>query len=109
MSEYSSVAHFVDRPTMEPQAKRYWETVLSLLPLSGVSKKRFFLSEVLRRRSGKKKRTYWLFAQKPFDPPNHPKPPQTSNFPKNPVLPRIPPGIPTEFILSAIQTPTEFH
>ena len=42
-------------------------------------------------------------------PPNHPKPPQTPNFPENPALPRNPPGIPTEFILSAIQNPTEFH
>ena len=52
---------------------------------------------------------FWLFAQKPFDPQNHPKPPQTPNFPENPALPRNPPGIPTEFILSAIQSPTEFH
>ena len=40
----------------------------------------------------------WLFAQKPFDPPNHPKPPETPNFPENPALPRNPLGIPTEFI-----------
>ena len=31
------------------------------------------------------------------------------NFPENPALPRNPPGIPTEFILSAIQNPSEFH
>ena len=47
----------------------------------------------------------WLFAQKPFDPPNRPNP----KFSRNPALPRNPPGIPTEFILSAIQNPTEFH
>ena len=44
-----------------------------------------------------------------LDPPNRQKPPQTPNFPENPALPRNPPGIPTEFILSAIQKPTEFH
>ena len=48
----------------------------------------------------------WLFAQKPFDPPHHPKPPQTPNFPK---IRRYLPGIPTQFILSAVQNPTEFH
>ena len=37
---------------------------------------------------------------------NHPKP---QIFLKNPALPRNPPGIPTEFILSALQNPTEFH
>ena len=52
---------------------------------------------------------YWLFAPKPFDPPNPPKSLQNPNFPENPALPRNPPGIPTEFILSAIQNPTEFH
>ena len=36
---------------------------------------------------------------------NRPKPPQTPNFPENPALPRNPPGIPTEFILSATQNP----
>ena len=49
-----------------------------------------------------------ILAQKPLDPPNRPKPPQTPNFPENLALPRNPPGIPTEFILSAIQNPTEF-
>ena len=48
----------------------------------------------------------WLFAQKPCDPPNRPKTPQTPNFPENPALPQ---EFPTEFILSAIQSPTEFH
>ena len=62
-----------------------------------------------RRRSGISKPPVWLFAQKPFEAPNRPKPPQTPNFPKNPASPRNPPGIPTEFILSAIQNPTEFH
>ena len=51
----------------------------------------------------------WLFAQNPFEAPNRPKPPQTPKFPENPALPRNPPGIPTEFILSAIPNPTEFH
>ena len=60
---------------------------------------------VLRTRGGAR----WLFAQKPFDPPNRPKPPRTPNFAENPALPRNPPGIPTEFILTAIQNPTEFH
>ena len=50
----------------------------------------------------------WLFAQMPFDPPNHPKPPQTPNFVENLALPRNPPGIPTEFILTAILNSTEF-
>ena len=54
-------------------------------------------------------RLRWLFAQKPFDPSNRPKPAQTPTFPENPSLPRNPPGIPTGFILSAIQNPTEFH
>ena len=44
-----------------------------------------------------------LFAQKPFEAPNRPKQPQTPKFPENPALPE------TEFILSAIQNPTEFH
>ena len=49
----------------------------------------------------------WLFAQKPLEAPNHPKPPQTPKFPENPVFPRNPPKIPTEFIWSAIQKPAE--
>ena len=32
----------------------------------------------------------WLFAQKPFDPPNRPKPPQTPNFPEIRRCPEIP-------------------
>ena len=50
----------------------------------------------------------WLFAHKPSAAPNRPKPPQTPKFPENPALPRNPSKIPTEFILSAIQNPTEF-
>ena len=50
-----------------------------------------------------------ICAKKPFEAPNPPKPPHTPNFPENLVLPRNPPGIPTESILSAIQNPTEFH
>ena len=46
--------------------------------------------------------------KKPFETPNRPKPPQTPNFPEDPALPRNPPGIPTEFILSAILNSTEF-
>ena len=48
-----------------------------------------------------------LFAQKPFEAPNRPKPPQTPKFPEISGLPRNPPGIPTEFILSVIQSPTD--
>ena len=48
------------------------------------------------RRSPGKSGT-WQFAQKPFDPPNHPKPPQTPNFPENPALPWNPPLNSTEF------------
>ena len=51
----------------------------------------------------------WLFAHKPFEAPNRLEPPQTPHFPENPALPRNPPGTPTKFILSALQSPTEFH
>ena len=51
----------------------------------------------------------WLFAQKPCEVPNCPKPLQTPNFSHNPPFPQNLPGIPTELILSAIQTSTEFH
>ena len=50
-----------------------------------------------------------LFAQRPFEAPNGPKPPQTPNFPENLALPWNPPRIPTDFILSAIQNHTEFR
>ena len=41
-----------------------------------------------------------LFAQKPFEAPNRPNPPQTLSFPENPALRRNPPGILTQFIPS---------
>ena len=46
--------------------------------------------------------------KKPFAAPNRPKPPQTQIFPKTRPRPENPPEI-AEFIVSAIQNPTDFH
>ena len=53
----------------------------------------------------------WLvICAKAFRGPKSPATtPNPEFFPENPASPRNPPGIPTEFILSAVQNPTEFH
>ena len=50
----------------------------------------------------------WLFAQKPFESPNPPNPPQARLSQKTRRCPEIPQGIPTEFVLSAMQNSSEF-
>ena len=51
----------------------------------------------------------WLLAQKLLEALNRRNHPKPQIFPENPALPRNLPGIPTEFISSAMQNPTEFH
>ena len=51
----------------------------------------------------------WQFAQRPLATPNRPKPPQSLIFQEKQSLPRTALGIATEFILCAIQSPTEFY